>query len=607
MHLPAALPPLEGRFGAALRGAFLGLAGLTLLMLAWGGWLAATDFFVTVPNNLAFGFVTGSGSPTAPDTRQVRVFAASSDAARRSGLKRDDIILSVDGHAVPAHASEHDIGRLTGAVKGDVATIVTRSTDGAMRVHRLPRQPDAWSEKVAGTGLTGWQRSALLFGADELRLLFLAAAALLLYRSRRRDPVALLFGTVLLLFCHVSGSGFWFWHRLGVDGYKPWLASFLYALLAVALSAFPDGRFPSRWTRWLVAGGVPLFVALALFQLLTGRLPLYLPSWLTIALLLACGLGLVLRFRGLPRGTERQQAKWAVAGAASYILLTAAVAVPRLLLFGAEPGPAMFVASVLAGAAASILLPLGLLVSLLRYRLYDAEAAISRSAAYSILTLGLLIGFAASKKGLELFAEHLFEGSAAALSGGVAAAIAALMITPLHHKVTRWAEERFHKALIAMRRLLPDEVGDLRETAGLAELGEAVLARIERGVRATRLALVVEGHAVATRNLGAGGPPVETGDPRFPVVLELRRPEGEPLGAILLGPRPDGSLYGKDERRALETIAGPVARDVDVVLRREAAARARAAEIGRLKTRIRALETRLAAPLGPGGSAAAAE
>jgi acyl-CoA reductase-like NAD-dependent aldehyde dehydrogenase len=38
---------------------------------------------------------------------------------------------------------------------------------------------------------------------------------------------------------------------------------------------------------------------------------------------------------------------------------------------------------------------------------------------------------------------------------------------------------------------------------------------------------------------------------------------------LLLGPRPDGSLFGKSECRVIEEIAEPVARAIQVALRRQ--------------------------------------
>jgi GAF domain-containing protein len=45
--------------------------------------------------------------------------------------------------------------------------------------------------------------------------------------------------------------------------------------------------------------------------------------------------------------------------------------------------------------------------------------------------------------------------------------------------------------------------------------------------------------------------------------------QGEPIGTLLVGPRPDGRPVGKDEREALEEIADPIARAIRIVRLRE--------------------------------------
>ena len=123
------------------------------------------------------------------------------------------------------------------------------------------------------------------------------------------------------------------------------------------------------------------------------------------------------------------------------------------------------------------LLPLGLLVSLLKYRLYDADAAISRSASYSFLMVLLLGGFSAAKHGADLLADSYFDGTAAGtLSSGIAAAFAALLIAPLHKRVVRWTQNRFQRGLLRLRRV-PELVGDLRETSGLRLLPSSWMSR----------------------------------------------------------------------------------------------------------------------------------
>jgi hypothetical protein len=74
------------------------------------------------------------------------------------------------------------------------------------------------------------------------------------------------------------------------------------------------------------------------------------------------------------------------------------------------------------------------------------------------------------------------------------------------------------------------------------------------------------------------------------VPLRVRHLGGAPIGWILLGPRPDGSFYGKDEQEALAEIADPVARAVQIVLLREKREAAGREEIALLHARLASLE-----------------
>ena len=96
-------------------------------------------------------------------------------------------------------------------------------------------------------------------------------------------------------------------------------------------------------------------------------------------------------------------------------------------------------------------------------------------------------------------------------------------------------------------------------------------------------------------------------DPLFPLRLPLEADGHGRVGWLLLGPRPDGSYYGRDERETLLAIADPVARALEIARQREtreAAERARWQEQATLNARIAqalaAIEGRLDPALAPG-------
>jgi hypothetical protein len=182
-----------------------------------------------------------------------------------------------------------------------------------------------------------------------------------------------------------------------------------------------------------------------------------------------------------------------------------------------------------------------------------------------------------------------------------------VLITPLNNRIQGWAERRFQKALMRLRRDLPECVADMRETSGLEALLEEVVDRVAGGVRASRMAVTIGDRAIAARGVTADelegwrsaasldatveDLDCDPGDPLLPmrVPLRVRHGSGEPVGWMLLGPRPDGSFYGKDEREALSEVADPIARAVSIVLAREARESETAGWRQEIESRIAAL------------------
>ena len=162
-----------------------------------------------------------------------------------------------------------------------------------------------------------------------------------------------------------------------------------------------------------------------------------------------------------------------------------------------------------------------------------------------------------------------------------------------------------------MREDLPECVRDLRETATTTELIEEVLARIERGVRAVRSAAIIDGKIVSTRGVAVEEveewrrshegqsleeDSAESKDRLFPVRLPLIPSSDDiaPIGYILVGPRPDGTIASKDEQSALQEVSESIARGIRNVIKREARERLVTERIEANSRRIEALEALLA-------------
>jgi hypothetical protein len=469
----------------------------------------------------------------------------------------------------------------------------------------------------------GW----LLYALNLVPLVFLAVAATILFWRRVGDPVAALLSYGYL----ASGAALHFAEGLGagepaLETARLGLEVVGIACLTVGMLLFPSGRFVPRWTGWalpplLIWGGGRMF---HLFSPPVDML-------LSIAFMLFSISAILLRYRRLAPGVERQQIRWALFGFAVGLALN----MVSLLLFWRlslplEETQALWTWIVARALNALFMVgtALGLLVSVLRYRLYDADAVISRSAGFAALTVALVALFAATEKLVEAVGQGWFPGLAGPVAGGVAASLVAVSIAPLHNRAQAWAESRFQKGLVRLRRDLPVCVGDMRETAPLPVLLREILDRVSDGVRASRAALLIDGAPAAALavpeeeiaawlvdhrlDASSRGLDCDRSDPLFPVRLPLRAAYADgdgPAAWLLLGPRPDGTMFRKDDRAALAEIADPVARAIATVRLRETREEEMRRRDDEQDRRMAALEARVVAALErlagrPGGAAA---
>lgn len=429
----------------------------------------------------------------------------------------------------------------------------------------------------------------------------LVAVSTILFRRRSRDPVAAMLALAFLLWTGSSSTDI---------SSATLLSSILdrcrFLLFATALLLFPDGKWrPNLTPAVALAIGATFLLGVAEATGLMAS-KLYLP--VAVACVIATLATLAARYRASGDGTAKQQLKWVTLGLFAGISLilaargaTALTAGMTMPLIGSVAIEGLFQFGI-------IILALGFLISLLRYRLYDAEAAISRSAVYAALTLALVGIFAGCEALIELFGQQYFGSSFGNVSGAVAAAIAATVMTPLHGKISGWAESRFQHDLAALKHDLPDLLRTLSGGSSVRRLARSVLPRIEQAVQSTRAALLVDGRLVAAqgvelaparRLLKGWQPPEPPGkfdrDDReaFPLNIPLRCPFGKVRGWLLLGPRPDGSFYGRDELDALIEIAQPLQQALFTVVEREGQERQSQRQIRRIGNALQSIEIEL--------------
>lgn len=500
-----------------------------------------------------------------------------SPQARLAGVGDNDVITSVDGR--PAPDTDEALSVLLKGPDGSRITIGLRDESGRTKNVTLTRNSNYWRDAYAGSGLTPVRSFWIYFAIDACaNVLYLCAAALLFVR-RPRDPVAALLSLGMLLYLInrqiVPTSLTFLWVAAG---------SLSGGMVMLGLLFFPDGRLAPRW--WPVAALAILSATVLNFTAFWNAAVFTAGPFVTFPAVILSVAAVVSRFRAAGP-VVRKQIKFAMLGfIASIGAGTAAIAFGEAQPLAPTEGlRAWFVLLTgLAGSLAAVLLAAGLLIALLRYRLYDVDSAIGRSAAYGVMTIGFVVLFAASEKLVELLGQEYLGQNVGGVAGGVAAALAAVVIAPMHSRSHRWAEKRFQNALYRLRHILPPLVGDLRDAAGLGQIAGATLDSLIDGVQTCRAALFAGTELIDARDVTANQakdwwakwtPPAHDGidrdrsDPLFPIRVPLEAEGHGRVGWLLLGSRPDGSLFSKSECTAIEEIAEPVARAIEVALRRQ--------------------------------------
>jgi len=600
MRWPEALPELRGRWLTAYKVLWFTLLALGVAGLTVGTWQRER---IATAQDMA---LYGAGLRLTEEGQSYTVTPISPEA-RAAGIAAESELLAVDGRAVDRSTDWVALDRLTRSLagpKGDELALTMRAPDGRVAVHRVTRGPHHLAAADREAPITYTSRAVLYLAMGLAGMAIALAASVLLFMRRKGDPVVALLA--LGLMGQASMEAAW----LVPD---PWASEQLYGwtngvfgiALLLAMAVFPAGRFSPRWTVLLVPSLFVWAVALRV-----SAIPDLWGTGMTVILIAAIAIALILRYLALPAGPQRQQIKWAVLGFSLFLMFQASALVMAVIDRGVEGNTghfALLIATRIAYLTGFLALVLGLVVSVLRHRLYDADQAISRSAVYAGLTVALIAVFAATEKLIETLGEEWFGASAGAAAGAIAAGLAALLLVPLHHRMSHWAEQRFQRDLARMRARLPELLAEMRDSSAPDELADDALRLALRGVRASRGAILLASdgrlalaHAEGlsdehAERFGTELPPTpapgleRTGDPELPLRLALLTPGGVLAGWLLLGPHPDGSLYGKDDREALEELASPLARALCLALeraRREAEREAAGRKLARRMTRL---------------------
>ncbi len=536
LHPPIRLRTLSERWAKGLRAAWTILFGLAMLTVVVSAiyavrasyWVQPVieefglDFDVTTDGKLVVGTPAG-GKPALPVTSRV---------------------VAIDGRPVALDLKVAAFAQHLDEAPGPRVTVSLMQPDGRVQVLDLRRTALNHPASVEQSrNLRIWARLV----AGLLACGVLLACSLLLAFRRPNDPVAMLLSVAFVGLAATIDPPLQFWLWTDQAIVLDVVGAVLFYCLLIALATFPDGAFVPRFLRWLVPLGIPI----AIFVSLPG-IDEDVQGILGMVVLTAVLLSQIVRFRRERDGIARQQIKWAGFGfAAGFCLILSAVILAAAL--GDDPSqytPLISLVVLLLFSTGMTAVALGLLIALIRFRLWEADTVITRSAAYAVVTLIVGVVWAASSDLVKLIITEVMGRESEAGATTVGAMIAAGIFSPTQSAVLGWTRRRFGGPLDQIR----DSAKRLKSW-GLTETPEEIANRalelINRAVHPVASAITLD--LEPGRELAVCRNALSATDPRLIERLPLSD-EGSLVGSLLIGRRSDGNRYNRQELEAIQQL-----------------------------------------------------
>jgi hypothetical protein len=344
------------------------------------------------------------------------------------------------------------------------AALLAFAVVGALVASRQPHNPVGWLLLAAGLCI-----AVASFGESYARYALVTASRPLPGGLVAAWVQAILFGMVAILAIFLPlyfPSG-----RLLSPRWRPILwAGIGYLGFAVVGNALQPG--PEEWLPGVVVARNPVIYLPAVKPLLDVMIALAAPCFLVG--IVGAVAGLVVRFRR-SRGIERQQLKW--------------------FTYAAALTPLPFVVYELAPGAFQVLFPLilplmpiGIGIAVLRYRLYEIDRIINRTLVYAMLTALLGGVYAAAVLGLGQLFGGLGETSPSWAIAGATLAVAALF-QPARRRIQRAVDRRFNRRHHDAAQAVEAFSARLRDQIDLDTLSAELVAVADQTMEPTAVSL----------------------------------------------------------------------------------------------------------------------
>lgn len=437
------------------------------------------------------------------------------------------------------------------------------------------RSTPIWTDRtmvvaLAGLGLTPVTFAVIQIALSLLKFFIFTALGIILFVKRPNNGFALYISLLMML----SGTFLGF---LPVFPTAQWLGildSLLHFSITIGIFTlaylFPDGRFVPSWSRWLLIIWIVVFpLALLLLFFLFQASRAIVENFLLLELvalvflilvLIGLSLGLVAaqiyRYRFISTPVQRQQSKWFAFAVLFFVAETIILSVlPYFypsLVSPTVTGLAFAILRDIANVFAWVVLPIGIAVAILRYRLWDIDVLINRTLVYLPLT-AILAGVFSVTSSLTEKAFLTFATQPNSPTPEAATVLTTLIVVaifePLKKRLSDFVDKHFKeppdplKALKAYRARV-EMVLDVMDSH---EIARNTLTSISRAYDVTGAALFW-GKGDSAKPLYEYGAWDGNSHLRVPLVLD----DGTELGRIELGARKKGREFTAEDLRLLQ-------------------------------------------------------
>ncbi|MCH8341008.1 MAG: hypothetical protein IIA51_05580 [Chloroflexi bacterium] len=266
------------------------------------------------------------------------------------------------------------------------------------------------------------------------------------------------------------------------------------ALMILVIFVFPDGRFVPSWTRYVA---IPLVVVALADPLLALVLPPLENTSGTIAALSALLIGFAVgaiaqiqRFRNHSNLEQRQQTKWVIFGFLT-LLLVALIWTFTVELFPPPPGPGRLYFTLISFPILLLLLlalPITMTMSILRYRLFDIDIVIKRTAVYGALTIVILIIYFVTVLALQSTFRAL-TGRGDQLAIVASTLLIAALFNPLRGRIQTAVNRRFFRGDYDAAQALSSFAASVQDEVDIDRMQAALLTTVEETMQPGHVSL----------------------------------------------------------------------------------------------------------------------